>query len=197
MKVVPTVEGSIHRVNVYLKSDYYDVSFPRLIVSLADQHIPLRVLWLWTESVWRSSTSRPATAWSTWSPRSSTRSSLTRRLPMSSPLILGEESISLHSSNIFRTFEQFQAQTVLILRFSTLLAAVKAAGLVDTLASEGPFTVFAPTNEAFDRVSCHRLLCCTRKIKLQAWSWNMETQLTVGALDTFVDLNLPPEKWNV
>ena len=60
----------------------------------------------------------------------------------------------MHSSNIFRTFEQLQAHTVLILRFSTLLAAVKAAGLVDTLASEGPFTVFAPTNEAFDRVSC-------------------------------------------
>merc|ERR1711928_210782 len=37
-------------------------------------------------------------------------------------------------------------------QLSTLLAAVKAAGLVDTLASEGPFTVFAPTNEAFDRV---------------------------------------------
>ena len=33
-----------------------------------------------------------------------------------------------------------------------MLAAVKAAGLVDTLASAGPFTVFAPTNEAFDRV---------------------------------------------
>ena len=38
-------------------------------------------------------------------------------------------------------------------RFSTLLAAVKAAGLVDTLASAGPFTLFAPTNDAFDRVS--------------------------------------------
>ncbi len=32
---------------------------------------------------------------------------------------------------------------------TTLVAAVKAAGLVDTLASPGPFTVFAPTNEAF------------------------------------------------
>ncbi|MEC3861923.1 fasciclin domain-containing protein [Mesobacterium sp. TK19101] len=32
---------------------------------------------------------------------------------------------------------------------TTLVAAVKAAGLVDTLASDGPFTVFAPTNEAF------------------------------------------------
>jgi len=34
--------------------------------------------------------------------------------------------------------------------FSTLVAAVDAAGLVDTLNDEGPFTVFAPTNEAFD-----------------------------------------------
>ena len=32
---------------------------------------------------------------------------------------------------------------------TTLVAAVKAAGLVDTLSSAGPFTVFAPTNEAF------------------------------------------------
>jgi uncharacterized surface protein with fasciclin (FAS1) repeats len=32
---------------------------------------------------------------------------------------------------------------------TTLVAAVKAAGLVDTLASKGPFTVLAPTNEAF------------------------------------------------
>jgi uncharacterized surface protein with fasciclin (FAS1) repeats len=32
---------------------------------------------------------------------------------------------------------------------TTLVAAVKAAGLVDTLASEGKFTVFAPTNKAF------------------------------------------------
>ncbi len=33
--------------------------------------------------------------------------------------------------------------------FSTLVAAVAAAGLVETLQGEGPFTVFAPTNEAF------------------------------------------------
>lgn len=36
--------------------------------------------------------------------------------------------------------------------FSTLVAAVKAAGLVETLSSEGPFTVFAPTNAAFDKL---------------------------------------------
>merc|ERR1711999_20642 len=37
-------------------------------------------------------------------------------------------------------------------QLSTLLAAVKAAGLVDTLSGPGPFTVFAPTNDAFAKV---------------------------------------------
>jgi uncharacterized surface protein with fasciclin (FAS1) repeats len=36
--------------------------------------------------------------------------------------------------------------------FKTLVAAVKAAGLVETLAGKGPFTVFAPTNEAFAKL---------------------------------------------
>jgi uncharacterized surface protein with fasciclin (FAS1) repeats len=35
---------------------------------------------------------------------------------------------------------------------TTLVAAVKAAGLVDTLEGAGPFTVFAPTNEAFNKL---------------------------------------------
>jgi uncharacterized surface protein with fasciclin (FAS1) repeats len=35
---------------------------------------------------------------------------------------------------------------------TTLVAAVKAAGLVDTLKAAGPFTVFAPTNDAFDKL---------------------------------------------
>lgn len=35
---------------------------------------------------------------------------------------------------------------------TTLVAAVKAAGLVDVLMSDGPFTVFAPTNAAFDKL---------------------------------------------
>ena len=35
---------------------------------------------------------------------------------------------------------------------TTLIAAVKAAGLVETLQSAGPFTVFAPTNKAFDKL---------------------------------------------
>ena len=35
---------------------------------------------------------------------------------------------------------------------TTLVAAVKAAGLVTTLEGRGPFTLFAPTNEAFDKL---------------------------------------------
>lgn len=37
-------------------------------------------------------------------------------------------------------------------QFSTLVAAVQAAGLVDTLKGAGPFTVFAPTNDAFAKL---------------------------------------------
>ncbi len=36
--------------------------------------------------------------------------------------------------------------------FNTLVAAVQAAGLVDTLSGDGPFTVFAPTDEAFAKL---------------------------------------------
>jgi len=41
--------------------------------------------------------------------------------------------------------------------FDTLVSAVQKAGLVDVLKGEGPFTVFAPTNEAFDKVPQDKL----------------------------------------
>ena len=41
--------------------------------------------------------------------------------------------------------------------FSTLLSAVQAAGLVDTLNSAGPYTVFAPTNAAFAKIPADQL----------------------------------------
>ncbi|MFN7016112.1 MAG: fasciclin domain-containing protein [Fimbriimonadales bacterium] len=37
-------------------------------------------------------------------------------------------------------------------KFNTLVQAVQAAGLVETLSGEGPFTVFAPTDEAFAQI---------------------------------------------
>lgn len=41
--------------------------------------------------------------------------------------------------------------------FNTLVAAVKAAGLVDVLKGDGPFTVFAPTDEAFAKIPKEKL----------------------------------------
>ncbi len=41
--------------------------------------------------------------------------------------------------------------------FNTLVAAVKAAGLVETLSGPGPFTVFAPTDEAFTKLPTETL----------------------------------------
>lgn len=41
--------------------------------------------------------------------------------------------------------------------FNTLVTAVKEAGLVDTLKGEGPFTVFAPTDEAFAKIPADEL----------------------------------------
>jgi uncharacterized surface protein with fasciclin (FAS1) repeats len=42
-------------------------------------------------------------------------------------------------------------------KFKTLVTAVKAADLVDTLKGKGPFTVFAPTDEAFAKISQEKL----------------------------------------
>ncbi len=55
--------------------------------------------------------------------------------------------------------------------FNTLVAAVKAAGLVDTLKGDGPFTVFAPTDEAFAKLpagTIDSLLLPENKDKLAA-----------------------------
>src|SRR5579883_3057227 len=61
--------------------------------------------------------------------------------------------------------------TAVAAKFNTLVAAVKAAGLVDTLKGDGPFTVFAPTDEAFAKLppgTLESLLKPENKAKLQA-----------------------------
>lgn len=57
-------------------------------------------------------------------------------------LILGNASADHHKKDIVDVASSLDD-------FSTLVAAVKAADLVETLKGDGPFTVFAPTNEAF------------------------------------------------
>lgn len=54
-------------------------------------------------------------------------------------------------------------------RFTTLVEGLKTAGLVDTLKGEGPFTVFAPTNDAFEKLpdgTLEELLKAENKDKL-------------------------------
>lgn len=67
---------------------------------------------------------------------------------------------------------------------STLVTAVKAAGLVDALSNAGPFTVFAPTNAAFDKLpkgTVDDLLKPKNKEKLKDI---LEYHTYVGALKT-------------
>jgi uncharacterized surface protein with fasciclin (FAS1) repeats len=61
--------------------------------------------------------------------------------------------------------------TAVAAKFNTLVAAVKAADLVDTLNGDGPFTVFAPTDEAFAKLptgTVEELLKPENKDKLKA-----------------------------
>jgi len=56
-------------------------------------------------------------------------------------------ALSAHAANAADIVD-----TAAAAHFNTLVAAVKAAGLVDTLKGPGPFTVFAPTDEAFAKL---------------------------------------------
>lgn len=79
--------------------------------------------------------------------------------------------------------------------FSTLVTALKAADLVSTLQTDGPFTVFAPTNEAFSKVpeeTLNNLLKPENKAQLQAvltyhvvsGSVNAETAMSLSEATT-------------
>ena len=104
---VDTMAGIQHRINVYLKSDYYDgfITINGKRVKKADIMADNGVIHMVTDVIY--------------------------------PFTPDSTITDLVASDA---------------RFSTLLAAVSAAGLADTLASPGPFTVFAPTNAAFDKV---------------------------------------------
>ena len=54
--------------------------------------------------------------------------------------------------------------------FDTLVAAAEAAGLVETLKGEGPFTVFAPTDEAFGGCPRARSTVCSSPRTRISWS---------------------------
>jgi uncharacterized surface protein with fasciclin (FAS1) repeats len=62
-------------------------------------------------------------------------------------LFIGQTSFAQYETKAEKTIVETAIATE---DLSTLVAAVKAADLVEALSSEGPFTVFAPTNAAFD-----------------------------------------------
>src|SRR5580700_4816559 len=68
---------------------------------------------------------------------------ITSAMAQSNPMVGGQEMYP--SKNIIQNAVNSKDHT-------TLVAAVKAAGLVGTLEGSGPFTVFAPTNEAFAKL---------------------------------------------
>ena len=73
--------------------------------------------------------------------------------------------------------------------FTTLVAAVKAAGLVETLKSKGPFTVFAPTDDAFAALPAGLVSCLLLPRKKEANEMK-SMFVTVGWKTDFVEKNM-------
>src|SRR5689334_8392690 len=71
---------------------------------------------------------------------------------LKTPLKLAAAGIALVASNVAFAAQDIVDTAVGAGQFTTLVAAVKAAGLVDTLKGPGPFTVFAPTDAAFAKL---------------------------------------------
>ena len=67
---------------------------------------------------------------------------------------------------------------------TTLVAAVKAAGLVDTLMSKGPFTVFAPTNAAFDKLPAGTVDTLLRPENMQMLAGILKYHVVAGKMDS-------------
>ncbi len=87
-------------------------------------------------------------------------------------LLIVSTSYLAHSEDILRAQDQdIVAVASASPQFTTLVAALKAAGLVETLKGPGPFTVFAPTDKAFEKLpkgTLENLLKSENKEKLTA-----------------------------
>ena len=70
---------------------------------------------------------------------------------LSTPLFAQEKTVTVGGAPMYPS-KNIVENAVNSKDHTTLVAAVKAAGLVETLSSAGPFTVFAPTNAAFEKL---------------------------------------------
>ena len=66
--------------------------------------------------------------------------------------------------------------------FSTLVTALKAANLVGALSGEGPFTVFAPNNDAFSKIDAETLGSLLKPENVKAWSNILTYHVVSGKL---------------
>ena len=71
---------------------------------------------------------------------------------LSTPLFAQEKTVTVGGAPMYPS-KNIVENAVNSKDHTTLVAAVKAAGLVETLSSAGPFTVFAPTNAAFEKLA--------------------------------------------
>ncbi len=87
------------------------------------------------------------------------------------PAAQGAAQVSVVRTSLRHAEKDIVDTAVAAGKFNTLAAALKAAGLVDTLKADGPFTVFAPTDEAFAKLpkgTVEMLLKPENKAKLTA-----------------------------
>jgi uncharacterized surface protein with fasciclin (FAS1) repeats len=66
---------------------------------------------------------------------------------------------------------------------TTLVAAVTAAGLVETLESKGPFTVFAPTNAAFDKLPAGTILALLKPENIKTLQTILTYHVVAGKMN--------------
>ena len=94
-----------------------------------------------------------------------------RKLPLALAAVAAFASAPIHADNHGGSAQDIVAIASSNPDFETLTAALGAAGLVETLQGDGPFTVFAPTDAAFEKLpagTIDELLKPENKAKLQA-----------------------------
>ena len=78
-------------------------------------------------------------------------------------------------------------------KFSTLAAALGAAGLIQTLKGEGPFTVFAPTDDAFARIPAETLSQLLQPENREKLTAILTYHVVAGRVTSHDVMNLDPD----
>jgi len=120
---------------------------------------------------------------------------ISKLIPLVFILILGITTYAQDRAEVTTTIEEMgeeenyetQSDIVTYLSstsdFSTLVAAVKAADLVETLSGKGPFTVFAPTNAAFEKVGAEKLESLLKPENVKTLKSILTYHVVAGILD--------------